>query len=148
MQNTIIFSLIIIALGCLLHFTYAWSHQNKFVGMFSATSESVWDHIKIALVPIYLCFIFDWQSVTAAVLALATVAVTIPAIFFFEKLILKRNYLVIDIIIFCISVFLSQYVYHFSMLTFPDVIAWPIFGIILIGTLLSSSLQTKKSVVK
>lgn len=38
-------------LGTLLHFTYEWSGGNSFVGLFSAVSESVWEHLKLLFFP-------------------------------------------------------------------------------------------------
>jgi hypothetical protein len=41
----------IIVLGSLLHFTYEAASQAWWVGIFSATSESVWEHLKLAFWP-------------------------------------------------------------------------------------------------
>jgi hypothetical protein len=41
-------------LGVLLHFTYEWSGENFIVGLFSATNESTWEHMKIALWPMFI----------------------------------------------------------------------------------------------
>ncbi len=38
-------------LGTLLHFTYEWSGQNSFVGLFSAVNESIWEHMKLLFFP-------------------------------------------------------------------------------------------------
>ncbi len=50
---------VIFLVGCLLHFTYAWSGRNKFVAIFSAVNESTWEHIKLALSGIFLCMLVD-----------------------------------------------------------------------------------------
>ncbi len=39
------------ALGTLLHFTYEWSDENTFVGLFSAVNESIWEHTKLLFFP-------------------------------------------------------------------------------------------------
>lgn len=38
-------------LGTLLHFTYEWSGENSFVGLFSAVNESIWEHAKLLFFP-------------------------------------------------------------------------------------------------
>ncbi len=38
-------------LGTLLHFTYEWSGQNSFAGLFSAVNESIWEHMKLLFFP-------------------------------------------------------------------------------------------------
>lgn len=41
-------------LGTLLHFTYQWSGYNPIVGLFSAVSESTWEHLKLLAIPMLL----------------------------------------------------------------------------------------------
>lgn len=41
----------IIVLGSLLHFTYEATGQARWVGVFSAMDESVWEHLKLAFWP-------------------------------------------------------------------------------------------------
>lgn len=40
--------------GTMLHFTFKLSKNNIVVGIFSAINESVWEHIKILLTPIFI----------------------------------------------------------------------------------------------
>ena len=51
-------TLFIFIIGTLLHFTYDWSNQNPFVGMFSAVNESTWEHLKLLFFPMLLTTIF------------------------------------------------------------------------------------------
>ncbi|MEG1778305.1 MAG: DUF6512 family protein [Angelakisella sp.] len=37
--------------GTLLHFTYDWSGKNALIGIFSATNESTWEHLKLLAMP-------------------------------------------------------------------------------------------------
>ena len=46
-------------LGVLLHFTYEWSGDNSFVGLFSAVNESTWEHLKLLFFPMLLLTIFE-----------------------------------------------------------------------------------------
>ena len=45
--------LFISVVGTILHFTYKLSKNNIVVGIFSAVNESVWEHIKLLLTPIF-----------------------------------------------------------------------------------------------
>jgi len=42
------------ALGALFHFTYEWSNDSPAVAWFSATNESVWEHLKLLYFPSFL----------------------------------------------------------------------------------------------
>ena len=46
-----------VILGTLLHFTYQWSGRNPVIGIFSAVSESTWEHLKLLAIPMLL-FLF------------------------------------------------------------------------------------------
>lgn len=46
--------LVTAAAGALLHFTYAWSGENRIVAAFSAVNESTWEHMKLLFVPLFL----------------------------------------------------------------------------------------------
>lgn len=46
-------------LGVLLHFTYKWSNNNFFVGLFSAVNESTWEHLKLVFFPMLLLTAWD-----------------------------------------------------------------------------------------
>ena len=59
-KNGIVRYLILAAMGVLLHFAYDWSGQNKIVGLFSATNESTWEHLKLLFFP--MLFITIWDS--------------------------------------------------------------------------------------
>ena len=40
--------------GTLLHFAYEWSGENAVVGLFSGVNESVWEHMKLLFVPMFI----------------------------------------------------------------------------------------------
>ena len=48
-------------LGVLLHFTYAWSGRNAFVGIFSAVNESIWEHLKLIYFPMLLLTVIQFS---------------------------------------------------------------------------------------
>ena len=41
-------------LAAILHFVYGWSGENKLLGLFFPVNESVWEHLKILILPIIL----------------------------------------------------------------------------------------------
>lgn len=55
-----------IVLGSLLHFTYDWSGENPLVGAFSAMNESVWEHMKLLFVPLFLGGLLQWAFLGSA----------------------------------------------------------------------------------
>ncbi len=107
-------TIIVTLLGCLLHFTYAWSHQNKFVAVFSAVNESTWEHIKLALSGLFACTLGDvWllganpNYWLARSLSFLVPILVIPILFYSYKHFTKKSVLFIDITIFIIAAFLS-----------------------------------------
>lgn len=102
--------------GVLLHFTYDISKHNKVVGIFSVVNESVWEHIKLALTPMFLYTIIDLvfyldrpNYFLAKFVSVLTVIIVIPTIFYGYKSILKKDIPAIDISSFFIAVLSSEY---------------------------------------
>ena len=58
-METIIGIIFISLIGTLLHFMYEWTNHNKVVSLFAAVNESTWEHIKIALTPIFIWTLYD-----------------------------------------------------------------------------------------
>ena len=115
MLFTIISILVISILGTSLHFFYELSGHNKVVGLFAAVNESTWEHIKIALTPAFLWSIVDafiygsYQNYfLAKLISLLIIILVIPILFYSYKYLLKKESLVINILIFYISIILSQ----------------------------------------
>ena len=46
-----------IILGTIGHFLYDWSNNNKIIGFFFATDESIWQHLKLDITPVLLWII-------------------------------------------------------------------------------------------
>lgn len=64
---TILGALFTFLTGTLLHFTYEWSGNNFWVGLFSPVNESTWEHMKLLFFPmlfysIISCFLFHLPS--------------------------------------------------------------------------------------
>lgn len=51
--------IILATMGILFHFSYEWSGNNTIVGLFTPTSESTWEHLKLLFFPMLLITIWD-----------------------------------------------------------------------------------------
>ena len=111
----ILFSLI---LGTLLHFTYEWSGKNLFVGSFSAVNESVWEHLKLVFYPMLIATIIEYffvkdvanNYIEAKTIGIFTAMAFIVVTFFTYSGIIGTSIIVIDILIFILSIILGEYV--------------------------------------
>jgi len=50
-RTVIIISIIVIVLGSIFHFIYQWTNENKVIGLVTPVDESVWEHLKLILIP-------------------------------------------------------------------------------------------------
>lgn len=46
-------------LGVLFHFLYQWTNENIVVGLFTATNESTWEHLKLLFFPMVIVTIIE-----------------------------------------------------------------------------------------
>jgi hypothetical protein len=49
-------------IGTLLHFLYDWTGEIIFVAPFSAVNESVWEHMKLLFVPMFIFALIDYRK--------------------------------------------------------------------------------------
>lgn len=112
-----------IALGSLGHFFYEWSGNNYIVGLFFATNESVWEHIKLALFPMFLCFLIYGLSTkghnnyfSAFFMAMLTVILLIPAAFYGYTAMVGKSIIAVDITIFVLSIIIA-YLVSYALMT-------------------------------
>jgi len=112
---TIIGILFVIIAGTLSHFIYKWSGQNFILGFLFPVSESTWEHMKLCFFPmlIYSLFMakrikYPYPCVTSALLfGILLGTFLIPVIFYTYTGILGKNYLVLDIATFILSIILA-----------------------------------------
>lgn len=113
-------SLIFISiLGTISHFIYEWSNHNKIIGIFFAVNESTWEHIKILLTPTFIWniieipFLYTYSNfIFASFIRLLVVIILMPLLFYGYKIITKKSYLFIDILIFYIDVIVSNIIFN------------------------------------
>ena len=113
-------------LGSVLHFLFDWTRHNKIVAIFSAVNESYWEHIKIAIWPVFLLQVVLFASggyqyasfVPAATISLYSIPVSMVGLVFVYKAVTKKNILWLDISIFfvCIAIAQSSFVLVFDQL--------------------------------
>lgn len=109
----LVFSMIVGTLG---HFLYEWSYNNKFIGFWFSKGESTWEHMKLGITPIILWttlefFTFDFTNLFfAKFLSIITFSVCLIILYYGYKLIIKKNILFLDILIFYISLWVSSLV--------------------------------------
>ena len=126
-MNFLVSSVIITALGCIFHFTYDWSGKKKWVGIFSAVNESTWEHIKIGLTGALLYAIVDGIMVggngnflIGKAAELLIIIFAMPTMYYIIDAILRRLVLVVDILEFVATIFLSRLVFY-QFLAMPKV---------------------------
>ena len=117
-------AIFIIILGSLLHFTFDWSGKFWLVGTFSAVNESIWEHLKLAVIPALLWMLFEMKLLKerpenfflAKTKGIYAMPFFIIVIFYSYKAILGKNFLVLDILTFVVAVILGQLISYRIML--------------------------------
>lgn len=118
LQAEIIVIIVCLFLGTLLHFTYQWSGENLFVASFSAVNESVWEHLKLTFYPMLIMAIIEYAFVKeisnnyieSKTIGIFTSICFIVVSFFTYTGIIGRNFFLIDILIFVISIIIGEYI--------------------------------------
>ena len=124
----IIVVIICIVLGILLHFTYEWSGENKFVALFSAVNESTWEHLKLAYYPMLIMAIIGYFVIGqksknywfAQAIGIITAMVFITVFFYTYTGVIGTNYDVLNIGSFIIAILLGEYVAYGILISFQN----------------------------
>lgn len=115
-----LFSTLVLGLmGSLLHFLYGWLGEWAPVGIIAAVNESVWEHTKLAFIPLLIYWLVltfklrkshHWTNAAVAGLCSILMAIfLIPAAFYTIKYGLGIESLPLDIAIFFISILIAQF---------------------------------------
>lgn len=102
--------------GSLLHFVFDWAKHNRVAAIFSAVNESYWEHIKIAIWPVFLLQLVLFIAggyrhpsfVPAATIALYSLPISMIGIVFLYKSFTGRNVLWLDIAAFFAIIAIAQ----------------------------------------
>ena len=120
----IVVIILAIVFGTLLHFTYEWSGENRIVGLFSATNESVWEHLKLVFYPMLILAIVEYfvvkkeanNYIEAKSLGIF-LAISFIIVFYYTYTgIIGKNFFIIDILTFIISIILGEWVSYKLMI--------------------------------
>ena len=150
-MNIVIAIIFISVIGTLLHFMYEWSGHNKVVSLFAAVNESTWEHIKIALTPTFIWTLYDGavyglnpNYFEAKALSILVIIILIPLLFYTYQIFTKKSILLVDIIIFYLTIIISNltfnYIINIEPLTFiytylSVILLFIIFGFYMVLTL-------------
>ncbi len=102
-------------LGTILHFVFKWSNNNYIVGLFTPTSESTWEHMKLffistlLFVPIANYFLKkEYPCIVSCILAgLLAGTFVIPILFYTYSGVLGFTLMWLDVVIFYISAIIA-----------------------------------------
>ena len=110
----------IFIIGSIFHFIYEWTGKNIIVGLISPIDESIFQHIKLIVIPIICWWTLYYylkgkkDSISAekwfagALLSLLTAIILIPSIFYLYTGALGIESLIVDILILLIALIFSQ----------------------------------------
>ncbi len=138
----IIGAIFVILVGSLFHFLYILTNNNKIIGYFTAVNESTWEHIKLIIGPSFLWLIVEYHFYFfnnnlffAKFVGMLVMISMILILFYTYTFFTRKNYLIIDISIFILSVLSGQYIFSLllNMMNFNNLINHiGIFGLIII----------------
>ena len=125
LKFTIFSGIFVMILGTLLHFTYEWSGNNKFIASFSAVNESTWEHLKLLFFPMLLTTIIGYfylrkispNFLCARLLGILTAILFTITFFYTYTGIIGTNFSFIDISIFFAAVILGELVSYKILLS-------------------------------
>ena len=114
-RYTIIGIVFVIIAGSLFHFLYDWSGHSHIVGLFTPVNESIWEHMKLLFFPMLLYSILmilkfkkQYPHITSALLfGILSGTLLIPFFYYTYTSILGKNYFVLDISVFILSIVFS-----------------------------------------
>lgn len=111
---------ILFIIGSMIHFLYDILWENPLVGLLLPVNESVWEHIKMVLLPVILwwSFYYHFQGkqhqidknrwFTAALVALLTSFASIPLLYYFYTGAFGIQLLWVDILILLFALLFGQ----------------------------------------
>ncbi len=143
--TTIVAAVLCAGLGVLMHYVYDWSGANLFVGLFAPVNESVWEHLKLLVIPILFLMIFEfsiygrklYNFFTAKLLGTLVGIFTILSNYYFYTGALGIENMSLNIFLFLAGV-LAAYATSLSIMTMRKRIGgglWETLSILALGAL-------------
>lgn len=102
-----------------MHFAFEISNKNLIVAAFSAVNESVWEHLKIMVLPTCIYFLIVYNLFNndkkknfwiALFFNIATQMLLVPLVFYSYIAIVGSSILAVDILLFFIAILISNIV--------------------------------------
>lgn len=115
-KSAIIGIIFIFAFGTLAHFLYNISGNLSIVGAIAPVNESVWEHLKLILLPTFIYGIYEYIKLdgnrknffTAKAAQIISGMIIIVAIFYSYTAFTGHSILLIDILTFLVAVILGE----------------------------------------
>lgn len=124
----------VIITGSLSHFVYNWSNQQKWIGLFFATNESTFEHLKLLFYPFLLYSVFEYYVLKKSsqadyiyklpcgkTIALLAGLLSIITLFYTYTGVFGVSIVFIDISIFILAVLLSFIISYFLITRETDI---------------------------
>ena len=107
---------IISVIGTLIHFTYELSNYTYVIGIFSAVNESIFEHLKLLVFGIVIFMLYEHiilykdnnRYLFARLVSIIIGVFSIITIYYTYTFFTKESIVIIDIILFYLSVLISQ----------------------------------------
>lgn len=105
-----------ILIGTIGHFLYDLSNKNELIGLFFSKNESTWEHVKLGITPIAIWSIIEIiilknpNIIINTALKIIVFSLSIIILYYGYKKVLKKNILIIDILVFYISLAITYLV--------------------------------------
>lgn len=114
-RYTVIGIIFVVVTGSLSHFLYDWSNHNPIIGLFTPVNESIWEHMKLLFFPMLfysLLMIYKFKHkypciASALFFGILAGTLLIPFFYYIYTYILGKNYFILDIGIFILSIVIS-----------------------------------------
>lgn len=125
-KQIFISTIILLLVGTLMHFTYEFFNNNYIIGLVTPVNESVFEHLKLAIFPIFLWWLLfyylkrrkydldknKWFLSCCISMFLATII--IPSIFYMIKYGVGKEGMLINIFALYIGIFIGQFIGYYS----------------------------------
>ena len=116
-KELFIYSLpIIYIIGSLSHFIYDWSNKNLLIGLISPVNESIYEHTKLAIIPLVIFYLYlyikdsknRYKILNCFLISLFVTILLMPIFYYFYTGAFGFESMIIDIIIYFISITIGQ----------------------------------------
>ena len=132
--------------GVILHFLYDWTDESIVAAVFSAVNESIWEHMKLLFVPLFIFALIEYRFIGkdyenfwfAELLGTISGLVLIPVIYYSYTGIFGINADWFNILIYFIAAASAVYIKHLLLVSEKELCKSPFkaFGILCVIALI------------